>query len=235
MTDAAAVCLTHADRAGSPCPRCGTFGCIECLEPGVCPACRQIDASRPPQPEEVQGFGRRAGARLIDIVVHQVLAVLAAGIGGITVAVLSLVGLGSTDALTQISDSLSFKIFAPNLAALACATVSTAVCGTSFGKAMLGLRVVSIDGTRPGFGPSVLRELGFFVDALFFGLVGKSAMDSSSLAQRHGDQWAKTVVVRSDATTGSGRASTAALVAGLLLSTMTYVACFAGFVVAFAL
>lgn len=62
---------------------------------------------------------------------------------------------------------------------------------------MLGLRVVSVaSGERPGLGASVVRELGYYVDGLFFGMVGKAAMDSSPHKQRHGDGWAGTTVVR---------------------------------------
>jgi uncharacterized membrane protein YiaA len=44
--------------------------------------------------------------------------------------------------------------------------------------------------------PAIIRELGYFIDALFFGLVGYLAMQKTYQEQRYGDQWAHTVVTQ---------------------------------------
>ena len=40
-----------------------------------------------------------------------------------------------------------------------------------------------------------MRSLGYYVDGLFFGLVGWTSMSRSPTKQRLGDKWAGTVVV----------------------------------------
>lgn len=226
-SDAAApVCLTHADRPGLPCPRCGTFGCSECLSAGVCASCQASNASRPPMAEEVYGFGRRAGGRIIDMVAHQFIAIVTGVFAGVTIAILERLGIARAGAVQGMADhSFFFNALSGNLAAFLGATVSTAISGVTIGKAILGMRVVSIDGGRPSFGGVVLRELGYFIDVFFFGLIGKAAMDGSSLAQRHGDRWGRTTVVQSAAATGTARASTARLVFGLFAGVVAYALC----------
>jgi hypothetical protein len=56
--------------------------------------------------------------------------------------------------------------------------------------------VVQENGTRCRLVPAVIRELGYFVDSIFFGLVGYFAMQKTYQEQRYGDQWAKTVVCK---------------------------------------
>lgn len=41
-----------------------------------------------------------------------------------------------------------------------------------------------------------IRSGAFYIDGLFFGLIGYSCMKHSRLNQRYGDIWAKTVVVK---------------------------------------
>jgi hypothetical protein len=42
----------------------------------------------------------------------------------------------------------------------------------------------------------LIRELGYFVDAMFFGIIGYSAMKDDIRQQRHGDDWAHTIVCK---------------------------------------
>src|SRR5258708_37280109 len=51
-------------------------------------------------------------------------------------------------------------------------------------------------GSPCGFGPAVIRNLAYFIDALFFGLIGYMAMQKSPQQQRYGDQWAHTLVAK---------------------------------------
>lgn len=231
------VCLIHADRSGTPCPRCGTFRCSECLASGVCTSCLGKDAtSRPPMAEEVASFGRRAGGRIIDIIASQLVALIAGIFAGIVIAILQQLGAARPGALVELGKlGFGFHFLSGSTASLLSATVSTVVCGASIGKAILGLRVVGTDGGRPRLSGAFVRELLYFVDALFFGLVGKAAMDGSVLAQRHGDRLGRTVVIRSDAATGSARVSTARMVVGLGLGALVYGLVLAAFLIGSAL
>ena len=69
--------------------------------------------------------------------------------------------------------------------------------GRTLGKRLLGLRVVSEDGTPITMGASVVRNVVRIVDGLFLYAVGAVAMLVSGKNQRLGDHVADTVVVRS--------------------------------------
>jgi hypothetical protein len=52
-----------------------------------------------------------------------------------------------------------------------------------------------------GLGPctlrgAILRNLGYYVDAFFFGMVAYGSMSRSPMQQRLGDKWGRTVVVK---------------------------------------
>ncbi|MBL8924601.1 MAG: RDD family protein [Myxococcaceae bacterium] len=216
-------CQRHPDRPGLPCPRCGTFNCLECLSGVACERCLALKGERPVQSEDVHGFGRRAGGRIIDLVTHQVLAVVAGVIAGITIAILESIGVVAAGSVQSMGKhGFLFNMLAGSLASLAGSATSTVICGASVGKAILGMRVVRLDGSRPGLGASLVRELGYFIDVFFFGLVAKAAMDGSSLAQRHGDRWAGTAVVRADHAGGTGRPSGVRLAVGLMAGAFVY-------------
>jgi uncharacterized RDD family membrane protein YckC len=155
------------------------------------------------QPEDTYGFGRRAGGRVIDLLGAQ-----AAGFGGgivaaIVLAVLEAAGVVRSGWLQRFDHGLGFNFLTGTSAAFLGAAISGWVGGASLGKAILGMRIVSTDGRRAGLGANLKRELVYVVDAFFFGLVAKSAMDASPLQQRHGDRFADTTVVSAAALTGA--------------------------------
>jgi hypothetical protein len=45
-------------------------------------------------------------------------------------------------------------------------------------------------------GSAWIRSFAYFIDALFFGLIGYFNMQKNPQRQRHGDEWAHTVVCR---------------------------------------
>jgi len=176
--------------------RCCTFRCGECLTSGLCPNCFEGGSiARAPQGEETVGFGRRAGARILDMVAGQFCAIVSGVGAGIVLLVLERMGLARSGWLERIDHGLGFSMAVGALASVSGAAISGTLGGSSAGKLVLGLRVVRMDGQRAGFGANLIRELGYFVDALFFGLIGKAAMDASPHHQRHGDSWANTAVV----------------------------------------
>ncbi|HEV2417684.1 MAG TPA: RDD family protein [Terriglobia bacterium] len=74
--------------------------------------------------------------------------------------------------------------------------ISEGVYGASAGKFVFALRVLSESRTPCDIPSAFLREIAYFFDALFFGLVGYLSMDKTPLQQRYGDHWAGTIVVR---------------------------------------
>ncbi|MDA2811970.1 RDD family protein [Nocardiopsis sp. RSe5-2] len=68
--------------------------------------------------------------------------------------------------------------------------------GQTLGMKMLGLRVVSADGSEATMGQHFLRWLLLIVDGIFYGLVGLIVILASQGNQRVGDMVAKAYVVR---------------------------------------
>lgn len=212
-----ASCLEHTDQPAIPCSRCGTFRCDRCLVEGLCPGCRLVATVQAPTSENAVPFGPRAGARVIDLVVAQVAGTVGGAMAGITLALLALSGLGRSDWAQHLNLGFGLNLVVGGLAGVAGHAVSLVVCGTTLGKRLLGLRVVTTDGRRPGIVAAVVRELAWYVDSFFFGLVAFKAMENSPLQQRLGDAWANTVVVRSNTISGTGAASGGLVVVGILL------------------
>lgn len=75
-------------------------------------------------------------------------------------------------------------------------TVGEGVHGSTLGKLLLGFVVVQEDGAPCRSGSAFIRSIAYFVDGLFFGLVGYFAMQKTPQEQRHGDEWAHTIVCR---------------------------------------
>ncbi len=65
----------------------------------------------------------------------------------------------------------------------------------SVGHLILGLRVVKIDGSKIKFIDSLKRHLVDFIDFFFFAVPAILLIKNTSLNQRLGDIWAKTIVI----------------------------------------
>lgn len=155
----------------------------EILEPGL--------------PLEYVGFGRRAAARLIDMVVHVVISALA----GIVIVILAYFLEGLTGRSAQIAlDRLENGGVAAFLLGLAGAflydTLMEGLHGSTVGKRMVGLTVLRVTADTCTLPAAAKRSLLYYYDALFFGLVAEHSMSQTPRQQRYGDRWADTVVVR---------------------------------------
>jgi uncharacterized RDD family membrane protein YckC len=82
------------------------------------------------------------------------------------------------------------------LGSVAYHTICEGIHGSTVGKRLLSMVVLREDGSPCRLLPAAIRSLGYFVDALFFGVIGYFAMQKSPQQQRHGDEWAHTVVCR---------------------------------------
>lgn len=138
------------------------------------------------------GFKIRLIARLID-------AALGLGIGftaGIVLAMLQLKGIISLGGEHHIHGLSLTGLCLSLLGAIMYHAATEGIHGASLGKLLCKLRVVTTDGLRCNLAKALLRSLAYYLDSLFFGLVGYNSMQKSPLNQRYGDVWAKTVVVR---------------------------------------
>ncbi|MEZ5041115.1 MAG: RDD family protein [Saprospiraceae bacterium] len=69
--------------------------------------------------------------------------------------------------------------------------------GRSWGKKLMGLKVVRIDGAEPGLSDYLLRAVFYLIDFLFsLGILGSLLISSTSHRQRLGDMTANTTVIR---------------------------------------
>jgi uncharacterized RDD family membrane protein YckC len=142
--------------------------------------------------EHTDVVGRRIGAGIIDIGIIIVIVLLVGGIIG-------------NDTAADPPDSARFGTL-DRLAILVLAFGYYAVCegvwAQTIGKKVLGIRVVNVDGSKPGTGPVLIRTILRIVDSFpGFYLVGLiSIFATGPRRQRVGDMAAKTRVVAVDET-----------------------------------
>lgn len=151
------------------------------------------------QPGAITGvsFWPRAGARLIDTAVHYVVGLCCGFFIGLVLAVAGVVRHNPAAAARFIRPGASFSLILFSLlGAVALETVCEGLHGSTLGKLLLGFVVVQEDGTACRMKSALIRSLAYFVDALFFGLIAYLAMQKTPQEQRHGDDWAHTIVCR---------------------------------------
>jgi uncharacterized RDD family membrane protein YckC len=143
------------------------------------------------------GFWPRVGGRLIDLVIHYISNIVGGLVFGLVLGVVGTMLGKSVPAMVYKIQHLGFAAFGlALLGQVAYHTVCESVHGSTAGKMLLSMVVVQEDGTPCKFDSALLRSFSYFVDALFFGLVGYLAMQKTSQNQRYGDQWAHTIVCR---------------------------------------
>jgi uncharacterized RDD family membrane protein YckC len=143
------------------------------------------------------GFWPRVGARVLDLVLHYFVSICAGFVMGVVLAVVaSLTGRPLPLLLAKIQNIGIAGFGLALLGSVAYHTICESMHGSTLGKLALSMVVVREDGSPCGLDSALLRSFAYFVDALFFGLVGYSAMQKSSRRQRYGDQWAHTIVCK---------------------------------------
>ncbi len=143
------------------------------------------------------GFWPRAGARIIDLIVHFCISLFTALLMGFLVAIAA--AATHAPAMLLIHKMTASGVSAFVLAiigALAYHTVCDSVSGSTMGKLIFSMVVVQEDGSPCGFKSALIRNLAYYVDGLFFGLIGYSAMKRDEAQQRYGDEWAHTIVCK---------------------------------------
>lgn len=167
------------------------------------------------------GFWPRAGARMIDLIIHYMVGVFTMLLMGFMVGLVAA-------ATHQPGRLMVHKMVAGTpsafLLALVGALVYHTVCetvhGSTLGKLIFSMIVVQEDGSHCRFKSALIRNLGYHVDALFFGLIGYYAMKRDQTQQRYGDEWAHTVVCKNADLAPEKRRSAGRFVLGFLLACM---------------
>jgi uncharacterized RDD family membrane protein YckC len=143
------------------------------------------------------GFLLRAVAKILDLIIHNVIGIPLGFVVGLLIGYISSSsGMATPNIATEdptwqlISGAFAIVGFI-----FYCA-ICEAYYGSTLGKLILGLFVVNKKGEQISFGAGLIRSVLFFIDSFFFGLVGYAFMKDSPLKQRLGDRAAGTVVVK---------------------------------------
>ncbi len=146
---------------------------------------------------EGAGYWIRALARIIDLVVHNLLMVVVFVIIGIFIGILEIFQGFSSDVFLERLEDQNFMNYAlVILGSVLYHTISEGVHGSTLGKLICGLVVIKEDRKPCGFFSALWRSLAYLIDAIIFTIPAVLSMSKSSKRQRLGDRWAKTMVVK---------------------------------------
>lgn len=143
------------------------------------------------------GFWIRAAARILDWLVLG-----AAGMGGMLLfavaagATLAALGRDATRLIESLEQNTIIGWVGSVVATLTYHALFESVAGSTVGKRLVGLQVVSMSLEPITFKQATKRSVAFLVDGLFFGAIAAGEMKDSPSKQRIGDRWAETRVVR---------------------------------------
>ncbi len=158
------------------------------LAPGAAP--------EPDKPLEPAGFLIRAGARLLDMGIHLGLGFVTGLIVAITTGIVATIrGIPYETLWANAQPVAWIGWLSGMLGSILYQVIAEGWHGSSSGKILLGLVVLQENGRPCTPLQALMRELAYFIDVLFFGLIAYSQMSKSPLKQRLGDDWADTVVV----------------------------------------
>ena len=215
------------------CHKCGAANdevsgiCMKCFEvksPDAQPTPPVVDpagTAGSPIPAGA-GFCIRFLARLVDLIYLQVLSLVVGIAAAIVFVILSRLG-RLTPAWPQLIHQHPFYGFGLGiLGAFLYHAFAEGIGTVTIGKLICGLRVVQLDGGPATLKGALIRDLGYHVDALFFGLVGLSSMEKGPFRQRYGDVWGKTVVVKTSVFQPQPGRSPLWMVAGLLIGSVLW-------------
>jgi len=140
-------------------------------------------------------FWPRVLARVIDFLVHYLITFVA---GFLFVLLLAAATGGRPPAwvMHRLSQTRLAGFIAAILGLFAYHVICTSVHGSTLGKLLISMQVIQDDGSACRPKSAIIRELGYFVDAMFFGVIGYFAMREDPEQKRHGDGWAGTIVCK---------------------------------------
>jgi len=153
--------------------------------------------AEPAAPLEGVGFWRRALARGIDLLVHMLVGTVTGIVAGLLLVIGAALGGASPDAgLAAMSGNTLTSFAAALLGATAMHVLCEGLHGSTIGKRLCGIIVISEDGRPSSLGGALKRDVAYYADAMFFGLIAFQKMAASPKRQRIGDIWGRTMVVR---------------------------------------
>ena len=171
-------------------------------------------------------FWIRTAARLIDWVVHYAVWFVASLIVGFGLGLYVAATNGDIGALVQKMSSRPWYAYVFSaLGLLFYHTVMEGMCGSTVGKRLLGLVVISSEGKPVGWRAALGRSLAFYVDGLIFGIPAYDSM-KPPLQQRLGDKWCGTLVVKRSTLPGDKVFTTHSFAATLLPGLLADSACY---------
>lgn len=140
------------------------------------------------------GFGLRLLARILDYGVFYGIIIVVSLIVG---AIIGIVSVAMKRHLPADLGSVTWHLYAAGfLAYFTYHWICEGLHGSTLGKLICGIVVISEDKTPCGMKAAAGRSLAYYLDSLFFGLVGYWSMQESPKEQRLGDKWNKTMVVK---------------------------------------
>lgn len=169
------------------------------------------------------GFWPRAGARVVDLAIHYCVAICSGFLFGILLAFVAVLRRTSVQSLLVHRKHGGITLF---VLALLASVVFQAICeglhGSSPGKRLFSMGVVQEDGSPCRLGSAWIRSFAYFIDSLFFGLIGYLNMQKTPQQQRHGDEWAHTIVCRRSDIAPQNLRGAAQFTLAVFLATLAY-------------
>jgi uncharacterized RDD family membrane protein YckC len=167
------------------------------------------------------GFWPRVGARIIDTLVHYFVVLCASFLFGLLLAIAAIITHQALPFLAAKLHHLGLMgtVFV-TMGSSAYHTICESVHGSTVGKLAFAMVVVQENGTPCRFKAALIRSLAYFVDGLFFGLIAYFAMQKNPQQQRHGDNWAHTIVCKRSAAPSESLRSGTRFVLALMLGAM---------------
>jgi uncharacterized RDD family membrane protein YckC len=142
-------------------------------------------------------FWPRAGARVIDLVIHYFISLCSGFFVGFLLAIVAALQHTSVRTLLARRTPGGIALFVFGLlGSIAFEAICEGFHGSTPGKLILSMVVVQEDGTPCRRGSAWIRSFAYLIDSLFFGLIGYFNMQKNPQHQRHGDEWAHTIVCR---------------------------------------
>ena len=140
-------------------------------------------------------FWPRVWARVIDLIVHYAITFCSGIFFGLLVGIAA--GLQHRPASLAHRHPSGVALFIMGLlGSIVFEAICEGVHGSTPGKRLLGMTAVQEDGSPCRLGPAFIRSFAYLIDGLFFGLIGYFNMQKTPQQQRHGDEWAHTIVCR---------------------------------------
>lgn len=167
-------------------------------------------------------FGIRALARLVDAVYGMILGGVVGFSAGTLFANLSQAGKISPEWPQLIKEHPYFGIGFSMLGGYLYHAIAEGMGSVTVGKWMCGLRVLQVDGRPATIKGALIRELWYYVDALFFGIIAYLAMQTGPLRQRYGDVYGRTVVIETRVYQPREGRSEGQMFEGICLGTLLY-------------